>query len=118
MEDVAELLVWHVSLSEDIVVLEELEETDTVFFDLVLDLDHKCAMAFVVSSEVGPLLDISGFHFGSRSVNSVFEAVGVLEELSVEDLILLRAVDSLDQSDLLLGKVEAEQGKRLLKLLS
>jgi len=118
VEDVAELLVWHVALPEDIVILEELEQTDTVFFDLVLDLDHKSAVAFVVSCEVGPLLDISGFQFGCRSINGVFEAVGVLEELGVHDLILLSAVDALDESDLLLGEGVAEQGQRLLKLLS
>jgi len=41
MEDVAELLVRDIALSEDVVVLEEFEKTNTVFFDLVLDLNHK-----------------------------------------------------------------------------
>jgi len=56
----------------------------------------------MVSCEIGPLLDISGFHLGGWAVNGVFKAVSVLEELSVENFILFGAVDGLDQSNFLL----------------
>jgi hypothetical protein len=36
-----ELLLGKVSLSEDIMVLEELKESDSVLFDLGLDLEHQ-----------------------------------------------------------------------------
>jgi len=102
MEDVAELLVRDVALSEDVVVLEEFEKTNTVFFDLVLDLNHKSEVGLVVPCEVGPLLDVSGFQLGGWAVNGVFKAVSVLEELSVEDFILFGSVDGLNQSNFFL----------------
>lgn len=58
-------------------------------------------MARVIAGEVGPFFDIGRFKFGGRSEDGIFEAVSVLEEFSVTDLIFLGTVDGLDQRDVL-----------------
>jgi len=55
----------------------------------------------VIAGEVSPFFDIGGFKFGGRSKDGIFEAVSVLEEFIVTDLIFLGAVDGLDQRDVL-----------------
>lgn len=41
VENVSEFLAGYISLSENIVILEELKKSDTIFFALVLDLGHE-----------------------------------------------------------------------------
>jgi hypothetical protein len=41
MENTSELLFWEESLSEQIVVLKELKQSNSVFLDLSLDLEEQ-----------------------------------------------------------------------------
>lgn len=118
VKDVTELLVRYVALPEDVMVLEEFKETNSVFLNLVLDLEHQGVVVGVVSCEVGPLLDVSGFELGGRSEDGVFEAVGILEEFGVTDFVLFVTVDGLDQRNLFSVEGESEECERLLELLS
>lgn len=95
-KDVTEFLVRHVTLSQEIVVLEEFEKADSILLTLVLDLEHQGVMARVVTGEVSPFFDIGRFKFGGRSEDGIFEAVSVPEEVIVTDLIFLGTVDGLN----------------------
>lgn len=51
-------------------------------------------------------------------MNHVFETVGVLQEVSVTDFVVIRAINGLNEGDLLGGKRVAEKRQCLLELLS
>jgi hypothetical protein len=102
-KDVTELLVGNITLSQEVVVLEEFEKADSVFLALVLDLEHEGVVTGVITGEVSPFFDIGRFKLGGRSKDGIFEAVSGLEEFIVLDLVFLGAVDGLDEGDVLFG---------------
>jgi len=116
VKDVTELLAGHVALAEDIVILEELKQSNSVFFALVHNFFHE-ADVLLGSIEIGPLLNVGGFSTGEGSVNNVLEAVGVLEELGVTDLSVEFSVLGGHTLNLLNAKLVSEEDKDLTELL-
>lgn len=102
-KDVTEFLVGNITLSQEVVVLEEFEKADSILFALVLDLQHQGVVTVVVTGEISPFFDIGRFKLGGRSIDGILEAVSGLEEFIVLDLVFLGTVDGLDQGDVLFG---------------
>jgi len=116
VQDVTELLAGHVALAENVVILEELKKSNSVFLALVHNFFHEAGV-LLGSIEIGPFLNVSGFGTGEGSVNSVLEAVGVLQELSVTDLSVEFSVLGGNTLDLLFAELVSEQDKDLTELL-
>lgn len=92
MQNAPEFLLRNIALSEDVVVLEELEKSKAVFLNHVLDFLHQCFVCSF-SVEIDMLFNISGLSTSSGSIDDVFQAVGVLKELCIHNLVVLVAID-------------------------
>lgn len=81
------------SLAENIVILEELEETDTVTLNNLLNLGHQFYHG-LVAIEVDPFSTVGRVNTTVGHINNVGQwLVGILEEIGVLDLVLLVTVD-------------------------
>ncbi len=92
MEHATELLSRKVALAQNIVILEEFSQSNSVLFDNVFDLFHEVLMS-LLAIEINKFVNISGLCIGGWSMNHVFEAVGIIQELSVLDIIILISID-------------------------
>jgi len=117
VENVSEFLAGYISLSENIVILEELKKSDAIFFALVLDLGHESVVGCVCTAEIGPFLNISGFGFGGGSINNVLKAVSVSQEVGVTDFTVGFSVFGSNEADIISRDVVVEEGKNLSELL-
>ena len=74
VENTSELLCRQVAFTEDVVVLVELNESDTVFLDDVLNLPHKLVFG-QFTSEISVFLNISRLSASSRGIDDIFEYI-------------------------------------------
>ncbi len=63
----------------------------------------------LLAIEVNEFVFISGLCIGGWSMNNVFKAVGVSQEFSVLDIIILISIDKSDSIDILLTDLEMER---------
>lgn len=107
------------TLSEEVVILEELVETDSVPLDLGLELEDEGFVSFL--TDKGPhLADILRLLGLVNFINLLLiglEWVAIVDELHVLDLIVVSTVDLVDGKEVLIGHCEAEIGKSLSELL-
>lgn len=108
MEHAAELLSSKVALAQNIVILEEFSQSDSVLFDNVFDLFHEGIMS-LLAIEINKFVNIGGLCIGCRSMNHVFKAVGIIQEFSVLDIIILISIDQGNSIDILLTNLEMER---------
>ena len=92
MKHASEFLLRDITLSENIVVLEELEKSKTVFLNHVLNFLHECHMCSL-AVEIDVFFNIGGLGTSSWSIDDIFQAVGVLKELCIHNLVVLVAID-------------------------
>ena len=101
-------------------ILEVLSEADAVFLDLSLDLEDEF-LELTLSGEDVDLADIFGLlgavvgACGGTASGAVGCSIG--DELEVLDLVLIRAVDLNNSSELLIRHSEAQVGQGLSELL-
>jgi hypothetical protein len=103
------------SLAEEVVVLEELKEADTVLFDAMLDLYHK-VLEGLASTVVDELGSVSALRASVRSIDIKDEHVTVLKEVGVTNLVAGSAVATVDlgnAGDLSLAQEESVGGEHL-----
>jgi len=112
VQHTAELLLWQVTLAQDIVILEELQKSDSILRQHVLNLEGEGRFT-LDSSEVDVSWHVCRLDTRGGSVDNVLEAVGVTQEFGVPDLPNFVAVNDSDKSDLFLGEREAERVKHL-----
>lgn len=98
-------------------ILEEFSQSDSVFFDLVLNFKHKSRVVTGSSCEVDPFLSVSALSLGGRTVDGVLKAVGVPEEFSVFDGAIVVTVHFSYKCDLFVVQFEFEESENLLELL-
>lgn len=67
-------------------ILEELEQADTVTLDHVFNLDHECSKALLVARVVDELGSISALGASGGAVNLELENVAVLQEIVITNL--------------------------------
>lgn len=108
VEDVTELLAGHVALSKEVMILEEFKQSDSVLLALVHNLPHELVM-LLGTTEVSPRLNVSGLGLSSGSVDSVLEAVSILQEFIVTDLTVSLSILSGYSSDLVLTQLVAKE---------
>ena len=116
VENVTELLARYISLSEDIVILEEFKKSDSVFLALVHNFFHEIIVLFG-TVEISPFLNVSGLELGGGSVNNVLKAVSVSQEFSVTNLSVGFSVLSGNAVNLFDAQLVAEEDKDLTELL-
>ena len=107
MEDTSEFLSCEITLTERIMILEELEETNTVLLHDLLNLDHE-GMMIRLAIEISKSVAESRLGTGSVTVDHILEAVGITEEVSIPDRVVLVAIDKSHSVDLLFANLEAE----------
>ena len=119
MKDASELLASDGSLPEGVVILEELAEADSVFFNLGLNLEQEVGR-FLFSCEYSLLPNVLIFlrlvhllHFFLKGL----EGSAIKDELEVLDLVVISSVDGFDSLHLLVSHDEAEVVKSLSELL-
>ena len=92
VEHASELLNGNVTLAEDIVILEELLHSNAIFLNDLLDLLHE-GVVCCLAVEICETVDEGRFGAGGRTVDVIFEAVSISEEVSILDLVVLVAVN-------------------------
>ena len=107
MESASELLCGQVALSERVVVLEELVDPDPILFHNLFDFHHEW-LDRSLSREVREAVSEGGLGTGGVPVDDVLEAVSVLQELLVLNIVILVAVDKGHSVDLGLIDLEAK----------
>lgn len=95
-------------------VLEELKESDSVALHNLLDLDHQ-GVVFLLSIEVGKPVSVGGLGASGISIDHILEAVRVVEEVSIPNLVVFVSVNKSDSVHGLLAHVEAESVEDLSK---
>lgn len=103
------------SLAQEVVVLEELEKTNAVLLDDLLDLKHEVVKG-LAATEVGEPRVVGALGAGVGTVNIKDEHVAVLQEIGVTDLAArgaVAAVNFLHASYLSLAQRKAVGGEHL-----
>lgn len=112
MEGRLELASHQVALSEDIVVLEELDNSNAVLLYHVFNLSHQGPVLFFTGKIEIPS-NIRRLGTSSGSVELQVVVLAVTEELSVFDFHVLGSVDEGKEINLLLTDWESEVGQDL-----
>ena len=112
MKNTSEFLGWEISLAKGVVILEELEHSNAVLLDKFLNLLHEGSVV-ADTFEISESVSESGLGTGSVSVDNILEAVGVSEEISVPDRVVLLTVNERDGIGLSLIDLETEGVKHL-----
>lgn len=115
IEDTSELLRGNGTLAKEVVVLEELAQSDSVLFNLGLYFEDEL-LILLFAREGVHLPDIGGL-LGFVEGASGPEGVALVNEVHVPDLVLVGAVDLHDGGVFLVRHGEAEVGKSLPELL-
>lgn len=116
VESRPEFLLGQVAFSQDIVVLEELKQSDSVLFNLSLYLQHQVVQLFV-SLEVGLFSDIGSLRASLDRLGENFSRVSLFQESQVFDFSS-RVSENLDTClGLLVRDYESEIRKNLSELL-
>ena len=108
----SELLSRQAALSETIVILEELKNSNTIFFHNLLDFGHECKVV-THTVEVRESVPESGLGARGVAIDYVFKAVGITEEVGVPDRVVFVAVNERDSFDLFLTNLETERIQNL-----
>jgi len=98
-------------------ILEELNKSDTIFLNDVLDFSNESSRIVYCSSEIGVPLNVGGFGSSCGSVNDVFEAVRILKELRIHNLIVLVSVDCSNVHSIVVEEREAKSRQNLAEHL-
>lgn len=112
MEGRAELCWLDSALAQEVVVLEEIVDSDSLALDNHLDLFHQ-RCEFIGAVKVGEASVISRLCTGVGAVDNEDQDVTVFEEVVVADVVVLIAVDEGNELSLLLGQREAVGSKYL-----
>ena len=103
----SEFLSRQAALSENIVILEELKNSNAVFLDYLLDLSHEC-LVIIYTVEVRKSVSESGLGACSIAIDYVFKAVGITKEVCIPDGVILVTVNKRDSFNRILFYLEAE----------
>ncbi len=119
VKDTSELLLDDLALSQGVVVLEKLAESDAVLLDLSLKLEHQ--LGDLSLSNESPLfanvLILLGHVKVLHMLLESLERGAIIDELEILNLVIVSAIDGLDCSHLLVRHGEAEVVQSLSKLL-
>ncbi len=108
VEHTTELLSRKVALAQNVVILEEFSQSDSVLFDNVFDLFHEGIMS-LLAIEVNKFVHIGGLCVGGWSMNHILQAVGIIQKFSVLDIIILVSIDQGNSIDIFLTDLEMER---------
>lgn len=112
MEYASEFLCRHVSLAEEVVVLEKLLESDSVLFYQTLDFVHQFFM-FFDSCEVQVFWYVRRFQSCGGAVDCVFKAVTILKKFCILYLANFVTVNQTNLCNLINCQVESQMGQDL-----
>jgi hypothetical protein len=98
-------------------ILEEFSQSNSVFFDLVLNFVHQSSVVTGSSGEVNPFLSVGALSLSGGTVDGVLKAVGVAEEFGVFDCAIVVTVHFSYKCDLFVVQFEFKKSKDLLELL-
>ncbi len=112
MKHSSELLHWQVSLTKNIVILEEFGESDSVFLNNVFDLLHQVVVS-LLSIEVSKSVNISGLCVCCGSMDNILKAVSIIQEFSVLDVIIFVAVNKSNSVNIILTDLEMKRVEHL-----
>ena len=98
-------------------ILEEFQKPDAVLLNDVLDFSNECVHVTVDSCEIGELFIISGFGTSCWAINDVLEAVGIIQELLIHDLVILVSVDLGNIHSISISQCKAESCQNLTEHL-
>lgn len=104
------------SLSQWVVVLEELAESDSMSLHELLDFVKQLTHV-VGASEVSVAREVGRLGAGEWFIDSVLETVAVLDESQILNIPELVAVDAGDRGDLSIVDGDSKEGQDLLELL-
>lgn len=111
-EGTSEFLGRKVAFPEDVVILEELQDSDSVFFDDLFHFLHKCLVSFL-SIKVDELLHVCRLGAGRGSIDNVLKTVGVPQEFGVPNRVVFVAVNERDRVHLIFVDFKAQSVQHL-----
>lgn len=116
MQDRSEFLLGYISLSQLIVVNEEFSESKSVLLNHLLDFLHE-GFSLLSTSEVEVGLNVGGFGTRGWSIDCVYKALGIVDEVEILNVILFVTINQNNSLELSVTKVESEASQNLLELL-
>jgi hypothetical protein len=116
VQDRSEFLLGYISLSQLIVVNEEFSESKSVLLNHLLDFLHE-GFNLLSTSEVEVGLNVGGFGTRGWSIDCVYKALGIVDEVEILNVILFVTINQNDSLELSVTKVESEASQNLLELL-
>jgi hypothetical protein len=116
VQDRSEFLLGYISLSQLIVVNEEFSESKSVLLNHLLDFLHE-GFNLLSTSEVEIGLNVGGFGTRGWSIDCVYKALGIVDEVEILNVILFVTINQNDSLELSVTKVESEASQNLLELL-
>lgn len=116
MQDRSEFLLGYISLSQLIVVNEEFSESKSVLLNHLLDFLHE-GFNLLSTSEVEIGLNVGGFGTRGWSIDCVYKALGIVDEVEILNVILFVTINQNNSLELSVTKVESEASQNLLELL-
>lgn len=112
VQDRSKLSWLKITFSEQIVVLEEFQQSNSVTFYDILNLFQQL-VELVSSIEIGEPGLIGGLGSSVRTVNNVDQDVTIFQKFSVLDFVFLITVDERNELSLSFSKVEAMSSQNL-----
>jgi hypothetical protein len=116
VQDRSEFLLGYISLSQLIVVNEEFSESKSVLLNHLLDFLHE-GFSLLSTSEVEVGLNVGGFGTRGWSIDCVYKALGIVDEVEILNVILFVTINQNNSLELSVTKVESEASQNLLELL-
>jgi hypothetical protein len=116
VQDRSEFLLGYISLSQLIVVNEEFSESKSVLLNHLLDFLHE-GFNLLSTSEVEIGLNVGGFGTRGWSIDCVYKALGIVDEVEILNVILFVTINQNNSLELSVTKVESEASQNLLELL-
>ena len=112
MTGASEFLSRQAALSENIVILEELKNSNAVFLDYLLDLSHEC-LVIIHTIKVRKSVSESGLGACSVAIDYVFKAVCITKEVCIPYRVIFVTVNQRDSFNLLFANLETKSVENL-----
>ena len=108
----SEFLSRQAALSENIVILEELKNSNAVFLDYLLDLSHEC-LVIIHTIKVRKSVSESGLGACCVAIDYVFKAVCITKEVCIPYRVIFVTVNQRDSFNLLFANLETKSVENL-----
>jgi hypothetical protein len=89
------------------VILEELKQADSILLHDLLNLDHECMM-ILLTIKISKSVTECGLGSRGVAIDHVLEAVGIAEEVSIPDRIVLISINEGNSIDLIFINLETK----------